>query len=133
MSVADLRAVSTDGAPGAIGPYSQAVRSGDWLFCSGQIGLDVESGELVPGGIEAETRLVLANLSAVLAVGGSSWNAVVKTTVYLVSIADFPRVNQIYAAATGSPPPARSTVAVAALPKGACVEIDAVARCTTKV
>lgn len=120
-------AVSTDGAPKAIGPYSQAVRAGDYLFTSGQIGLDPATGTMVPGGIEAETKRVLASLTAVLAAGGASWADVVRTTIYLTDLNDFAIVNKLYGEVAGEVPPARATVQVAALPRGAVVEIDAVA------
>jgi 2-iminobutanoate/2-iminopropanoate deaminase len=120
-------AVSTEAAPRAIGPYSQAVRAGDFLFLSGQIALDPATGTLVTGGVEAETRQVLANLTAVLAAGGASWADVVKTTIYLTNLGDFATVNALYGEATGATPPARATVQVAALPRGAVVEIDAIA------
>lgn len=119
--------ISSSSAPAAIGPYSQAIRVGDFLFTSGQIGLDPTSGEMVRGGVEAETRQVLANLTAVLAAAGASWADVVKTTIFLVDLGDFARVNQLYGHVAGAVPPARSTVQVAALPKGAHVEIEAVA------
>lgn len=128
MSTSRPVGVATDRAPAAIGAYSQAVRSGDWLFCSGQIGLDPATGELVEGGVEVETRRVLANLSAVLEAGGCGWPDVVRATIYLVSIDDFARVNEIYAAVVGPSRPARAAVGVAALPRGARVEIDAIAR-----
>jgi 2-iminobutanoate/2-iminopropanoate deaminase len=124
----DLRAVETAGAPGAIGPYSQAVVAGDWVFCSGQIGLDPASGQLVAGGIAAETRRVLANLAAVLEAAGARFEDVVRTTIYLVDLADFAAVNEIYGEAVARPFPAPATVGVAALPRGARIEIDAVAR-----
>jgi 2-iminobutanoate/2-iminopropanoate deaminase len=120
-------AVSTDGAPKAIGPYSQAVRAGDYLFTSGQVGLDPATGTMVPGGIEAETRRVLESLTAVLAAGGASWADVVRTTIYLTDLNDFAIVNKLYGEVAGEVPPARATVQVAALPRGAVVEIDAVA------
>ncbi len=120
-------AVSTDGAPKAIGPYSQAVKAGDLLFLSGQVALDPVSMAIVPGGVEAETRQVLANLSAVLAAGGASWDDVVRTTIYLTDLGDFATVNKIYGEVAGHVPPARATVQVAALPRGAVVEIDAIA------
>jgi len=119
--------VHTAGAPAAIGPYSQAVKVGDWIFCSGQIGLEPGSGQLVGGGIAAETDRVLANLAAVLATAGSGLNEVVRTTIYLVDLADFARVNEIYAAHFDAPFPARSTVGVASLPRGARIEIDVIA------
>jgi 2-iminobutanoate/2-iminopropanoate deaminase len=120
-------AVSTDGAPKAIGPYSQAVRAGDFLFLSGQVALDPASMQIVPGGVEAETRQVLANLTAVLKAGGATWDDVVRTTIFLTDLGDFATVNKIYGEVTGAVPPARATVQVAALPRGAVVEIDAVA------
>lgn len=120
-------AVSTEQAPKAIGPYSQAVRAGDFLFLSGQVALDPATGTLVPGGVEAETRQALANLTAVLAAGGASWADVVRTTIFLTDLGDFATVNRLYGEVTGDVPPARATVQVAALPRGAVVEIDAVA------
>jgi 2-iminobutanoate/2-iminopropanoate deaminase len=120
-------AVSTDGAPKAIGPYSQAVRAGELLFLSGQVALDPGTMAIVPGGVEAETRQVLANLTAVLAAGGATWDDVVRTTIYLTNLGDFALVNQIYGEVAGAVPPARATVQVAALPRGAVVEIDAIA------
>jgi 2-iminobutanoate/2-iminopropanoate deaminase len=119
--------VSTDRAPKAIGPYAQATRAGEFLFTSGQIALDPARGELVGGGTEAETRQVLSNLVAVLEAGGASPRDVVKTTIFLVDLADFAKVNAIYAEVFGDSLPARSTVQVAALPRGARVEIEAVA------
>lgn len=119
--------VHSDGAPAAIGPYSQAVRSGGFLFCSGQIPLDPETGKMVEGGIEPQTERVLENLSAVLAAGGSSPGKVVKTTVYLIDLGDFPAMNRVYGKYFPVDPPARATVQVAKLPVGALVEIDAVA------
>ncbi|XYH98803.1 RidA family protein [Sorangium sp. So ce1128] len=120
-------AITSDQAPRAIGPYSQAVRAGDLVFCSGQIPIDPATGELVAGGIEAQTAQVIKNLSEVLSAAGASWNDVVKTTIYLTNLADFAVVNQVYGAAVGGVLPARATVQVAALPKGAAVEIEAVA------
>jgi 2-iminobutanoate/2-iminopropanoate deaminase len=119
--------VATDRAPRAIGPYSQAVAAGSFLFCSGQIPLDPESGVLVSGTVVDETRRVLENLRAVLVAAGLELDAVVRTTVYLTDLADFPVVNQVYAEFFPAPSPARSTVQVAALPRGARVEIDAIA------
>ncbi|MFZ1864652.1 MAG: Rid family detoxifying hydrolase [Polyangiales bacterium] len=121
--------VETDRAPAAIGPYCQAVMVGPWIYCSGQIALGPQGGELVGGGdVEAETRQVLDNLAAVLEQAGASRADVVKATVYLADIGEFSKVNQIYAAFfDGLVPPARATVQVAALPKGARVEIDFVA------
>jgi 2-iminobutanoate/2-iminopropanoate deaminase len=118
----------SDRAPAAIGPYAQAVSAGGWLFTSGQIALDPASGELVPGGFEAQARQALANLRAVLAGAGCTFADVVKATIYVTDLADFPRLNALYGEALGDHRPARSTVQVAALPKGALVEIDLVAR-----
>jgi 2-iminobutanoate/2-iminopropanoate deaminase len=121
-------AIATDRAPAAIGPYSQAVRAGDFVFTSGQIGLDPASGALVSGGVEAETRQVLDNLTAVLEAAGAGWRDVVRTTIYLADIGDFALVNKLYGERVGvGVMPARSTVQVAKLPRGAVVEIDAVA------
>jgi len=119
--------VKTDKAPAAIGPYSQAVRSGGFLFCSGQIPLDPETGKMVEGGIEAQTERVLKNLKSVLAAAGASLAAVVKTTVYLADLGDFPAMNAVYGGYFPENPPARATVQVSKLPAGALVEIDAVA------
>lgn len=116
------------GAPGAIGPYSQAVSAGGFLYTSGQIALDPATGELVPGGFEAQTRRVLANLDAVLASAGCGFGDVVKATIFVTDLASFPRLNELYGEALGEHRPARSTVQVAALPKGALVEIDLVAK-----
>lgn len=122
----DRRAVHTDAAPGAIGPYSQAVVAGDWIFTAGQIGLEPESGELAET-IEAQTTRALENLRAVLEAAGAGVANVVKTTVFLRDMADFAAFNAVYAEMVGDPPPARSTVQVAGLPRGALVEIEAVA------
>jgi 2-iminobutanoate/2-iminopropanoate deaminase len=121
------RAIVTDRAPAAIGPYSQAVRVGDLLFTSGQIALDPATGKLVEGGVEAETRQVLQNLTEVLAAAGATWADVVRTTIYLKDLGDFALVNRLYGEKVGGVLPARSTVQVAALPRGAAVEIDAIA------
>lgn len=121
------RAVATREAPAAIGPYVQARIVAGLVFCSGQIGLEPESGELVAGGVAAEARQALANLDAVLRAARSGLDRVVKTTVYLVDMAEFPAMNQAYAEAFATDPPARSTVAVAALPRGARFEIEATA------
>lgn len=122
------RLVSSEKAPKAIGPYSQAVDTGDLVFLSGQIPLDPVSGRLVDGDIVAQTTQVLANLQAVLEAAGLGLANIVRTTVYLTDLADFPRMNEIYARAFPQDPPARSTVQVSALPRGARVEIDAIAR-----
>lgn len=119
--------ITTDHAPAAVGPYSQAVRAGDFVFTAGQIGLDPATGQLVAGGLEAQTRQVLANLSAVLAAAGTSLDNVVKTTIFLTDLSAFKTVNNIYGQHFTGAPPARSTVEVAALPLGALVEIEAVA------
>ncbi len=128
MSGGRLRTVATDQAPRAIGPYSQAIAGGGrLLFTAGQIGLVPSTGEMVAGGVGEETRQVLRNLGAILAAEGLSFPDVAKTTVYLADMADFPAMNEIYAGAFGAHRPARSTVQAAALPKGARVEIDAIA------
>ena len=121
------RPIATPAAPAAIGPYAQAVAVGDLIFLSGQIPLDPERGKIVEGSIEDETRQVLKNLAAVLAAESLTMDAIVKTTVYLTDLADFPRVNQTYAEFFSEPFPARATVQVSALPRGAKVEIDAIA------
>ena len=121
------RAISTTGAPAAIGPYSQGIIADGFFFSAGQAAIDPATGLLVEGGIEPETEQVMANLTAVLDAAGSSWNDVVKATIFLVDMADFAIVNAIYGRAVGDPPPARSTVGVAALPKGARVEIEVIA------
>jgi 2-iminobutanoate/2-iminopropanoate deaminase len=126
---AELQAIETSQAPAPVGPYNQAVRAGNLLFCSGQIALDPASGAMVGGGdVEAETRQVLRNLEAVLAAAGASPQQVVRTTVFLADLADFTAVNALYAEMFGSGvSPARACVEVAALPKGARVEIDCIA------
>ena len=129
--MSERRSVHTTGAPEAIGPYSQAVIDGDWLYCSGQVGIDPASGELVGGGFEAEARRVFANLAAVLGEAGMTFADVVKTTVYVTDLSEFPRFNAVYAEHFVVPHPARATVEVSALPKGASVEIDLVARRTS--
>ena len=121
------QAISTSSAPGALGPYSQGIASDGFVFCSGQLGLDPETGELADG-IDAQTDRALRNLSAVLDAGGATLADVVKTTIFLIDIADFTAVNAVYAGYMPDPPPARSTFAVAALPKGALVEIEMIAR-----
>jgi 2-iminobutanoate/2-iminopropanoate deaminase len=121
------RPIATSDAPKAIGPYSQAVAGGRSVWLSGQIPLDPATGELVKGTIQEETRRVMENLKAVLAAAEATFEQVVRCTIYLTDLADFAAVNEVYGAYVGSPPPARSTVQVAALPRGARVEIDAVA------
>jgi 2-iminobutanoate/2-iminopropanoate deaminase len=119
--------VRSEGAPGAIGPYSQAVVSGGVLYCSGQIALDPVTGTLVEGGFEAEARRVLANLAAVAGAAGMTLSHAVKLTVYVVDLADFPKLNEIFAEVLTEPYPARATVQVSALPRGARVEVDMIA------
>lgn len=123
-----MKSVKSEKAPAAIGPYSQAVISGGFLFSAGQIPLDPASGQIVDGGITGQTERVMQNLSAVLDAAGLAWKDVVKTTVYLHDMADFPTVNEIYGRWIGDARPARSTVQVTALPRGALVEIDLIAR-----
>jgi 2-iminobutanoate/2-iminopropanoate deaminase len=123
-----MKTIATDRAPKAIGPYSQAISDGAYLFASGQVPLDPATGELIAGGLEAGVERVFDNLEAVLAAGGASLADVVKTTVYLLRMSDFAAMNTIYARRFGNHRPARSTVAVAELPKGAAVEIDVIAR-----
>jgi len=119
--------IHTDTAPKALGPYSQAIKAGEFIFTAGQVGLDPQSGEIVAGGIEAETRQVLNNIKKILEAAGSSLDRVVKTTVYLRDIQDFAAMNGVYATFFPANPPARSTVQVAALPRGVAVEIDTIA------
>jgi len=130
MSAPDsITEIRTDAAPAPVGPYSQAVAHSGLLYASGQIPLVPETGSIVDGDVEAQTRQVLANLGAVLRAGGSGFEHAIKVTIYLTDIADFPRVNALYAEAfSGDPAPARATVQVAALPLGALVEMDAIAR-----
>src|SRR5689334_45094 len=116
--------VPTPHAPPVAGPYSPAVRAGDWLVLAGQVGIDPATGKLVPGGTEAEARQVLANVGAVLADCSATWADVAKVTIFLVDMTEFPLVNAVYEAAIGTHRPARSTVAVAALPAGARGEIE---------
>ena len=120
-------AVSTSGAPSAIGPYSQGITSGDLIFCSGQLGLDPATGDMVEGGVGAQAERALRNLSAVLDAAGATFDDVVKTTIFLADIGDFATVNAVYATFMPDPPPARSTFAVGELPKGGRIEIEAIA------
>lgn len=120
-------AVSTASAPRAIGPYSQAVKAGSLLFLSGQIPIDPATGEMVAGGIEAQTRRVFENLGAILQAAGASFDNVVRTTVYLADMNDFAKVNEVYGGYFSAPAPARATVQAARLPKDARVEIDLIA------
>jgi 2-iminobutanoate/2-iminopropanoate deaminase len=122
------RPISTPEAPAAIGPYSQGVRAGGFVFASGQIPLDPATGQIVPGGIAEQTRQTMENLGAVLTAAGCSFGQVVKTTIFLVDLTDFAEVNRIYGGYFPEAPPARATVQVAALPRGARVEIDAIAQ-----
>jgi 2-iminobutanoate/2-iminopropanoate deaminase len=123
-----VRSHHTDQAPAAIGPYSQAISAGGFLFTSGQVALDPATGEIVEGGFDAQARQVMKNLRQVLASAGCTFDDVVKATIYVADLADFPRLNELYGEAMGDHRPARSTVQVAGLPKGALVEIDLVAR-----
>jgi 2-iminobutanoate/2-iminopropanoate deaminase len=123
----DRQAVSTDSAPAAIGPYSQGMRVGDLLFCSGQVPLDPSSGELVKEDIQGQARRCLQNLESICEAAGASLSNAVRCTIYLTDMGDFARVNEVYAEFfSDAEPPARVTVAAAALPKGANVEIDAI-------
>jgi 2-iminobutanoate/2-iminopropanoate deaminase len=126
--MAAKEAISTPKAPAAVGPYSQALKSGDLLFLSGQIPLDPATKALVPGDIATQAQQVLHNLGAVLEAAGASFQDVVKTTIYLVDLNDFARVNEVYGSFFENSPPARATVGVSALPLGARIEIDAIAR-----
>ena len=119
--------ISTNEAPGTIGPYSQAVRSGGFLFCSGQIPLDPKSGQIVSGDIAAQTRRVMDNIAAVLRTEGLTFDNVVKTTIFLADLGDFQTVNEVYGSYFKQSPPARSTVQVSALPRGAKIEVEAIA------
>ena len=121
------QAIQTSGAPAALGPYSQGIRSGEFLFCSGQLGLDPATGELADG-VEAQAERSLRNLQSVLDAAGLGFDDVVKTTIFLADVNDLAKVNAVYARFMPDPPPARSTIGVAALPKGGLVEIEAVAR-----
>ena len=123
----NVRIVHTEDAPAAIGPYSQAVVAGNFLFTAGQIAIDPATGQIVQGDVTAQTERVMRNLAAVLENAGATWADVVKTTVYLQDMADFPRVNEVYGRVMGDARPARSTVQVAGLPRGVLVEIDAIA------
>lgn len=125
----ERKIIGTDKAPAAIGPYSQAVKAGGMVFASGQIPLDAATGEMVEGGVAEQTAQVLINLKAVLEAAGSCLEKVVKTTVFISSMEDFPVVNSVYEEFFSENPPARACVEVSALPKGALVEIEAVAIC----
>ncbi len=127
MSTLKKEIISSPDAPKAIGPYSQAIRVGDFVFCAGQTGLDPATMELAAGGVEAQARQVLTNLKHVLEAAGSGFDRVVKTTVFLTDMANFAAMNAVYAEFFPENPPARSTIAVAGLPKGGLVEIEAIA------
>ena len=127
MSAPVRERIQTENAPAAIGPYSQAIKAGGFVFVSGQIPIDPQTGQFVPGGIAEQTEQVLNNLSAVLEAAGSSLDLVVKTTVFLADMKEFSGMNEVYATFFSSPPPARATVAAAGLPRDARVEIEAVA------
>ncbi len=120
--------IATDGAPAAIGPYSQAVKNGDLLFTAGQIPLDPSTMKIVEGGINEQAERVMQSLEAILAAGGSSFAHVIKTTCFLADLADFPAFNAVYASRFPNNPPARSTVQVAKLPMGVLVEVECIAR-----
>ena len=119
--------ISTTDAPAAVGPYSQAIRCGQFVFCSGQIPLDPKTAQMVQGDIKAQTQRVMDNITAVLRAEGLTFENIVKTTIFLTNLADFQTVNELYGSYFKSDPPARSTVQVAALPKGASVEIEVIA------
>ena len=121
------KVVFTDQAPKAIGPYSQAISMGSFLFCSGQIPLDPKSGEVFTGDIKTQTEMVMKNIKAVLSANEMSFSNIVKTTIFITNMADFGAVNEVYAQFFSEAPPARSTVAVAALPRGVNVEIEVIA------
>ena len=121
-----VKTVHTDQAPAAIGPYSQGIVANGLLFTAGQIPIDPATGQIVPGDVVAQTERVMANLTAVLGTVGATWKDVVRTTVYLHDMGDFPRVNEVYGKALGDARPARSTVQVSALPRGVLIEIDAI-------
>ena len=123
----DLRAIQTDNAPKAIGPYSQAIVTGELVFCAGQVALDPKSGEVVSGDIREQARRVLDNLAAVLDAAGSGLDRVLKTTVFLTDFAEFGAMNEVYAERFGAHRPARSTVQVSFLPRGARIEIECIA------
>jgi 2-iminobutanoate/2-iminopropanoate deaminase len=123
-----LRRIHTDDAPAAIGPYSQAIESDGWVFCSGQIPLDPETMELIDGDVQAQTEQVMVNLRAVLEAAGARLDTVVKTTIFLADMGDFAAVNEVYGRHFGDHRPARATVAVRELPKSVQVEIECVAR-----
>ncbi|BCS53593.1 RidA family protein [Geobacter sp. SVR] len=122
-----MEVISTDKAPAAIGPYSQAIKTGNLLFCSGQIPLDPATGDMVPGDVKAQAKQVMENIEALLAAAGAGFDNIVKTTIFLVDMADFAAVNEVYGSRFQDYKPARSTVAVRSLPRGALLEIEVVA------
>jgi 2-iminobutanoate/2-iminopropanoate deaminase len=119
--------ISTSDAPAAIGPYSQAIRAGSTIYCSGQIPLDPKTGQIISGGIDAQTLRVLDNITALLKAEGLGFGNIVKTTIFLTNLGDFQTVNEVYGSYFKNQPPARSTVQVSALPKGANIEIEVIA------
>lgn len=121
------KVIHTDNAPKAVGPYSQAVSMGDFLFCSGQISIDPKTNEVFTGDIKTQTEMVMKNVEAVLAAGGMNFSNIIKTTIFITNMNDFATVNEVYAKSFKEAPPARSTVAVAGLPKGVNVEIEVIA------
>ena len=123
----ELKSIQTDRAPKAIGPYSQAITSGDLIFCAGQVALDPKTGEIVSGDIREQTRRVLDNLAAVLEAAGAGLDRVVKTTVFLTDFAEFGAMNEVYGERFGAHRPARSTVQISTLPRGARIEVEAIA------
>lgn len=116
--------IKTESAPAPVGPYSQAVQAGPFLFCSGQIAIDPKTNQVVLGSVQEQAELVMKNIEGVLREAGASWNNIVKTTIFLTDMNDFPKVNEIYGRYFPENPPARSTIAVAALPKGVNVEVE---------
>lgn len=127
MTIQSREAVSTPNAPKAIGPYSQAIKANGFIFVSGQVAFDPATGNLISGGIEQQTEQVMKNLSAILQAAGSSWDKVVKTTVFLKNMSEFGQMNEVYGKFLKNAPPARSTVEVARLPRDVSVEIDVIA------
>ncbi|WP_413944642.1 RidA family protein [Bdellovibrio sp. HCB-162] len=121
------KVIHTDNAPKAVGPYSQAVQMGDFLFCSGQISIDPKTNEVFTGDIRTQTEMVMRNIDAVLSAAGMNFGNIIKTTIFITNMSDFVTVNEVYAKAFKEAPPARSTVAVAGLPKGVSVEIEVIA------
>lgn len=121
------KVIHTDSAPKAVGPYSQAIQLGDFLYCSGQISIDPKTSEVFTGDIKTQTEMVMKNIEAVLTAAGLNFNNIVKTTIFITNMNDFATVNEVYAKAFKEAPPARSTVAVAGLPKGVSVEIEVIA------